>query len=213
MKKYLTEFIGAFFLVLTYILTLNNPHASAMAPLAIAGVYIAMIYAGSPVSGGHFNPAFTLAMWMSRKTDRVDALYYVIAQLLAAVFAATIGVYLQDCSGGLSIAERVNEQSLCAVLGEFLGTFALTYVAIQVSSTHPKESNTYYGLAVGVTAMAMMFGLAGLSGGAFNPAIALGASVAGMFAWEDIWVYFIGAVLGAAGAATVVQVMEKKDDF
>jgi aquaporin Z len=205
MKKYLTEFIGTFFLVLTVVMSVNNPGIAPMAPIAIAGMYLAMIYAGSPNSGAHFNPAVTMAMLMGKKIDRGDALYYIIAQLIASVLAAAIGVYLHDCGGGLDIVARVNEQPICAVLGEFLGTFALVYVVLNVSAQGETASPSFHGLAIGFTVLAAGYAFGGLSGGVFNPAIYFGGSVAGMFAWDDILVYLIGTLLGAAAAATVVQ--------
>ncbi|MFN0175778.1 MAG: MIP/aquaporin family protein [Saprospiraceae bacterium] len=212
MKKYLTEFIGTFFLVLTVVLAANNPGIGPMAPLAIGAVLMVMIYAGGHISGGHYNPAVTLAVMIRGKIDRGDALYYIIVQLVAAVVAAAIGVYLHDCGNGATIVARVNEQSICAVLAEFLGTFALAYVVLNVATTRSNSGNSHYGLAIGFTIMTAAYSLGGLSGGAFNPAVAVGASVAGMFAWEDIWVYLLGTLLGGAAAATVFHVTYGRED-
>ncbi len=212
MKKYLTEFIGTFFLILTVVLVTNNPVSASMAPLAIAGMYLAMIYAGGHISGGHYNPAVTFAVLIRRKIDRGDALYYITVQLIASVLAAAIGVYLHDCGNGATIVPRINEQTMCAVLAEFLGTFALVFVVLNVATTRSNAGNSHFGLAIGFTVMAVGYALGGLSGGAFNPAIALGATVADMFAWDDILVYFIGDLLGAAAAATVFQVVYGPED-
>jgi len=194
------------------VMAANNPGIASMAPLAIAGMYLAMIYAGGHISGGHYNPAITLAVLVRGKIDRVDALYYVIAQLIASVFAAAIGVFLHDCGNGGEIATRLNEQAMCVVLAEFLGTFALAYVVLNVATTRSNASNSHFGIAIGFTLLAASYALGGLSGGAFNPAIALGATVAGMFSWEDIGVYLIGALLGAAAAATVFHVTYGRED-
>jgi aquaporin Z len=212
MKKYLIEFIGTFFLVLTVIMVVNNPGIGPMAPLAIAGIYLSMIYAGGPVSGGHFNPAVTLAVLMRRQISRGDALYYMIVQFISSILAATIGVYLHDCGGGLEIVARVNEQPICAVMGEFLGTFSLVYVFLSVTGTGLSERNAHAGIAIGFVVLAMSYVLGGLSGGAFNPAIVLGGSVAGMFGWDDLWVYLIGTVLGAAAAATAMQWIHRTEE-
>ncbi len=64
MNKYLVEFIGTFFLVLTIGLVILEPGAGAMAPIAIGSVLMVMVYAGGHVSGAHYNPAVTLAVWM-----------------------------------------------------------------------------------------------------------------------------------------------------
>ncbi len=212
MQKYLTEFIGTFFLVLTVVLTANNPGIAPMAPLTIGTMYMVMIFAGGHISGGHYNPAVTLAVLIRGKIDRGDALYYILVQLIAGVVAAAIGAFLHNCGDGATIAARLNEHSMCAVLAEFLGTFALAYVVLNVATTKTNAGNSHYGLAIGFTVIAATYAFGGLSGGAFNPAVAVGASVAGMFAWEDIWIYFIGNLMGAAAAATVFQVTYGRED-
>lgn len=212
MKKYLAEFIGTFFLVLTVVLAANNPGIAPLAPLAIGAMLMVMVYAGGHISGAHYNPAVTLAVLLRGKIDRNDALYYVAAQLIAGVAAAAIGAYLHDCGGGLAIASRVNEQPLCVVLAEFLGTFALAYVVLNVATTQSNAGNSYFGLAIGFTVATAAFSLGGLSGGAFNPAVMLGAMVAGMLAWGDILYYLLGIGIGATAAASVFQIIYGRGD-
>ncbi len=206
MKKYLSEFIGTFFLVLTVVLTTNNPAVGNLAPLAIGAVLTAMTFAGSHVSGAYYNPALTLSMLLRGEIDRHDATYYALVQLLAGFFAALIGVYLLGCQGITDINARPN-QATCAIVGELLGTFALAYVALNTATTDTNEGNSFYGLAIGFTMMAGIYAFGGLSGGAFNPAIALGIAVAGMVSWGDLWIYLVGSLLGAAAAASAFQVV------
>lgn len=212
MKKYVAEFIGTFFLVLTVVMTANDPRMALWAPFAVGGMYLAMVYAGGPVSGAHFNPAITLAALLSRKIERGDAFYYLVNQLVAGGLAAAIGVFLYDCGGGIPIEARVNEQAMCAVMGEFFGTFALAYVLLSSSGKPAQETPQPNGIAAGFALLAVIYAFGGLSGGAFNPAVAFGASVAGLFAWEDFWAYCIGPALGAAAAATVFQLLQKPEE-
>ena len=93
MKKYFVEFVGTFFLVLTIVLTINGT-AGNMAPLAIGSILMVMVFAGGHISGAHFNPAVTLGVWIRGKCDGKDVPGYVIAQLLGAVLAATLGKFL-----------------------------------------------------------------------------------------------------------------------
>jgi aquaporin Z len=203
MKKYLVEFIGTFFYVLTVVLAANNPNIAPMAPLAIGSMLAVMTYAGSHISGAHFNPAVTLAMLMRGKTEGNEAAVYMIAQILAAVVAAAIGAYLHSCSGEPAIAFHSNHDGFCSGLAEFLGAFAVVYVLFNVSTSDKNAGNSHYGLAIGFTLMAAMFGLGGISGGVFNPAVAIGGAIAGMYAAGDLWIYLVGAFAGAAAAATV----------
>ena len=85
MRQYLMEFIGTMFLVL--VMGFNGN------PLAIGAVLIAMVYMGWHISGAHYNPAITLAVWIRKRIDFKNALAYIFAQLLGA-FAASIVFYL-----------------------------------------------------------------------------------------------------------------------
>ncbi|MCC7467320.1 MAG: aquaporin [Saprospiraceae bacterium] len=211
MKKYLTEFIGTFFLVLTAVLTTQQPSIAPMAPWAIAGIYLGMVYAGGHISGAHYNPALTLAAWIARKKDRTDVIYFLAAQMIAALLAASIGVFLHECGGGTAIVSRIQEQSLCVVMAEFLGTFALTYALMQVAIANSTEGSLQHGLGAAFILVALSYTFGRLSGGMFNPALAFGACVAGILAWEDFWVYLVGPVMGAAAGATVYQLLNSKD--
>jgi aquaporin Z len=88
MKKYLTEFIGAFFLVFTIGMCVLKPDVGNFAPIAIGSALMIMVYAGGHLSGGHYNPAVTLAVWLRGKCPASDVPAYIIAQVVAAVAAA-----------------------------------------------------------------------------------------------------------------------------
>src|SRR5258707_14845425 len=88
MKKYLAEFIGTFFLVFTIGMTVVAPGAGNLAPLAIGCALMVMVYAGGHVSGAHYNPAVTLAVWLRGKCPAADVGPYVVAQVPAPTRAA-----------------------------------------------------------------------------------------------------------------------------
>jgi aquaporin Z len=199
MKKYITEFIGTFFLVLTVGLTGN--------PLAIGSALMVMIYAGGHISGGHYNPAVTLAVLIRGKITRRDALVYMGCQLAGGLIAALIvGVFRElpsESGQQLDITK--------ALLAEVLGTFALAYVVLNVATAKANAGNSYFGLAIGFTVMAMAFCFGDYSGGAFNPAVAVGASVMKAFAWKNIWIYLIGCFGGGALASVVFKMNNPED--
>ena len=94
------------------------------------------------------------------------------------------------------------------LVAEFLFTFALAWVVLNVATASGTDGNSFYGLAIGFTVVAGAFAVGGISGGAFNPAIALGAMVTGLFEWSNIWIDLIADLLGAAaGADTFVYVL------
>ena len=84
---------------------------------------------------------------------------------------------------------------------EFLFTFALAWVVLNVATARGTEGNSFYGLAIGFTVVVGAFAVGGISGGAFNPAIAVGAMVTGLFKWSNIWIYLLADFLGGAAAA------------
>ena len=192
MKKYITEFIGTFFLVLIIGLVGGDT-----APIAIGSVLMVMIYAGGHISGAHYNPAVTLAVLIRHRISAQEAVIYMICQLAgAAVAAAIVGIFKE-----LPTEAGQTLDATKAVLAELLGTFALAYVVLNVATVKANEGNSYFGLAIGFTVLAMAYALGGLSGGAFNPAVAVGASVMKAFSWNNIWIYIVGCFAGAALAA------------
>ena len=199
MKKYLTEFIGTFFLVLTIGLTGN--------PLAIGSLLMVMIYAGGHISGAHYNPAVTLAVLIRGKIKSNEAILYMGSQLAGALIAALIvGVFRELPS------ESVQQLDITkAIIAEVLGTFALAYVILNVATAKSTAGNSYFGLAIGFTVLAMAFCFGDYSGGAFNPAVAIGASVMKAFAWKNIWIYIIACFGGGALAAIVFKINNPED--
>lgn len=199
MRKYITEFIGTFFLVLTIGLTGN--------PLAIGAVLMVMIYAGGHISGAHYNPAVTLAVLIRGRVNSNDALAYIGSQVAGAVLAAIIvGIFKELPSDSLQELDIIK-----ALIAEILGTFALAYVVLNVATAKVNSGNSYFGLAIGFTVLAMAFCFGDYSGGAFNPAVAIGASVMKIFAWKNIWVYMVGCFVGAVLAAVVFKMNNPAD--
>lgn len=198
MKKYLVEFIGTFFLVFTVGSTVISPGAGALAPLAIGASLMVMIFAGGHVSGGHFNPAVTLAVWIRGKCDTKDVVPYWIAQVAAALVAAWVvgTIKMQGAAQPLALASWKP-----AFLAEFLFTFALCWVVLNVATAKGTSGNSFYGLAIGMTVMVGAFAVGGVSGGAFNPAVATGISAMGLSFWSNLPVLLGGELAGAVLAA------------
>src|SRR6478609_8746491 len=94
MNKYLTEFIGTFFLVLTIGCTVIPGATGVIPPLAIGSSLMVMVYAGGHISGGHYNPAVTLAVWLRGRCPTKDVLPYWISQNAGAVVAAAVVLFL-----------------------------------------------------------------------------------------------------------------------
>jgi aquaporin Z len=209
MKKYITEFIGTFFLVLTIGLAVNGGVGN-MAPVAIGATLMVMIYAGGHISGAHYNPAVTLAVLIRGKITAAEAIPYMVVQIVAAAAAAFVVKFLIG-DDKMPAEAMANGNVTKALIAEVLGTFALAYVVLNVATAKANTGNSFYGLAIGLTVTAMAYTLGSFSGGAFNPAVAVGVSVMKLAAWSDIWIYLVGCFGGAALAAIVFN-MNNEDD-
>jgi aquaporin Z len=198
MRKYLVEFIGTFFLVLTFGCTVLS--GLPYAPLAIGAAYTVMIYAGGHISGGHYNPAVSLAAFLRGQLGRDDLLPYWIVQLIAGLLAALMAKFLINPSA-VHAMPLSGHGIWAALIGEFLFTFALCYVVLNVATSKGATISSFGGLAAGFTVLAGAFAVGGMSGGAFNPAVAFGATAIGLFSWGNIWIYLAAELLAAAAAA------------
>jgi len=207
MKKYIVEFIGTFFLVFTVGCTVIAPGAGALAPIAIGASLMVMIFAGGHVSGGHFNPAVTLAVWLRGKCRSGDVIPYWIAQIAAAFAAAWVVHFLKVETP----AEVFTMGAKAAFLAEFLFTFALAWVVLNVATSKGTAGNSFYGLAIGMTVMVGAFAVGGISGGAFNPAVATGITLMGLSSWNHYWVFLASELAGGAVAALTYRVVNGSD--
>jgi len=199
MRKLVVEFIGTFFLVLVIGMVVIEPGAGNLAPLAIGSVLAVMIFAGGHISGAHYNPAVTLSIWLRGKATLNDLAGYWIAQLLAGVAAALVTSFMKPAMPAAPLNGSLNVGA--ALLAEFLFTFALVFVILNVATAKGTEGNSFYGLAIGFTVLAGAYAVGGISGGSFNPAVTLGGSIMKIFAWGNIWLYLVGEFLGGAAAA------------
>jgi aquaporin Z len=209
--KYAVEAIGTFFLVFTVGAAAGS--GSPFAPLGIGAVLMVMIYAGGHLSGGHYNPAVTLAALVRRRIVLRDVAGYWIAQIGAGVLAAVVVRTIVDPTHPAATATlRLTGHTLVAAfVVELLFTFALCYVVLNVATSKDHPDNSFYGLAIGFTVLAGAFAVGGISGGAFNPAVTLGAAVMGMFAWPTLWVYLVAQVLAGIAAGVTFRALNPDD--
>jgi aquaporin Z len=207
MKKYVMELIGTFFLVLTIGMSVIAGGSGVIPPLAIGSILMVMIFAGGHISGGHYNPAVTLGVWMRGRTETKDVLPYMIFQTAGAAIAAVVVKYLDPTA--------VVHPHVLAVfpelLAEFLFTFALVFVVINTATAKGTSSNSFYGLAIGFTVLAGAFAMGSVTVGAFNPAVAVGVSVMGMVAWSKLWVFVVANFMGGAAAALTFKFLCPSD--
>jgi aquaporin Z len=239
MKKYIVEFIGTFFLVLTVATTAVLLGASSpLTPLAIGSALMVMIYAGGHISGGHFNPSVTLGVWIRGRCDTKDVVPYIVAQLVGALIAvlAAKTLYPEQFAALADVAAKATKAAadataagtavpaakfaspLSVILAEFLFTFALVYVVLNSATAKRNAGTGFYGLAIGFTVLTGAVAVGGVSGGAFNPAVAVGVSTlnsllgtCAQLSFGTIWQHLVGELLAAGTAGLLFRALNTDD--
>jgi aquaporin Z len=205
LRNYVTEFIGTFFLVLTIGFTALG--GTPLAPLAIGSSLMVMVYMGGHISGAHYNPAVTLAVWLRGKLPTIDVAPYMLAQLVGA-FAASAAVY-GVLHKTFAPAPAATASATAALSVEFLYTFALALVVLNSATAAKTQGNSFFGLAIGFTIAVGAFAGGPISGGAFNPAVGTGPIlmnvIAGGGSFAYLWLYLVGPLAGGAVAALVFR--------
>jgi aquaporin Z len=201
MRKVITEFIGTFFLVMG---------AALGGGIGAALALMVMIYAGGHISGAHYNPAVSLAVWIRGKSTIGDMLGYWMSQLAGAILAAVVvgNIFEIEGTGDCLIPD---DGMIKAVIAEFVGTFALAYVVLNVATAKGTAGNSFYGIAIGGTVLAMATVIGKFSGGAYNPAVATGLIIQKTFCLSQIWIYVLSSFAGAALAAIVFNLNNPDD--
>jgi aquaporin Z len=211
MRSYLTEFVGTFFLVFTIGLCVLR--GEPLAALAIGSILMVMVYMGGHVSGGHYNPAVTLAVFLRGRLAAREVLPYMVAQVVGAL-AASLVVYT-ILGQTFAPAPAEDASPFGALMVEILYTTALCLVVLNVATSPRTAGNSYFGLAIGFTVVVGAFAGASVSGGAFNPAVGIGPTMVdtliGGGGLSHLWLYLVGPLLGGVIAAGVFRMQGAAD--
>lgn len=205
---YIAEFLGTYLLVFT--VGCNVLHGDpTWAVTSIACVLMVSIWSLGGVSGANFNPAVSLALGLSGKLEWLDVGVYCVVQLVAGICAGLSYMALFWQAFNLGPAPGFSWWQ--AGLVEVLYTFMLCFVVLNVAATKKNEGNEFFALAIGFVIIAGGYAGGGISGGAFNPAVAFGIDVSSAvwslgFGWCFAYLGFelLGAIL-AAGLYRVVR--------
>lgn len=198
-NKYLAEAVGTFILVFVGSMSVLASQATdasllTVVPWGFGLGLLAAIYAVGHVSGGHFNPAVTLAMWLDKRTSFSDLVGYWIGQIIGATIAAGVVLAAADREGVASTVTGF-ERSGSALVMEFVLTLAFVLVILAASRRAPAVA----GVVIALTLVAVHLAGIPFSGASVNPARSFGpALIAGDF--DGFWVYVVGPLAGAAVA-------------
>jgi aquaporin Z len=203
--KYLTEFIGTFFFVFSIALAVDS--GSPLTPLAIGAALMVNVYMGGHISGGHYNPAVSLAVMLRGKLSTAELLPYWISQLLGGLLAALAASVATGQT--FAPAPAPTASPLAVLLVEVVFTCLLALVVLNVATAKATAGNSFYGLAIGFVVVVAAIGGGPISGGGLNPAVATAAIVtntmSGAGSLANLWHYWVGPLLGGALAAGIFK--------
>lgn len=203
-RKALAEALGTFLFVLSIIGAVNS--GSPLTPLAIGFALVVLVYATGHISGGHLNPAVSVGVFLRGGLSAADLVAYIIAQFVGGALAALVSFALWPA------AESPQKIDLGpAFLVEAIFTLVLVWVVLNTATSKDTEGNSFYGLAIGGSVFVGALTVGSISGGGFNPAVALGLSISGQFDWTYLWLYIVAPVVGAAVAAVLFRVLNAED--
>lgn len=209
LKKYLVEMIGAFFLMFTVASAVLLGGEGVIPAISIGFVLMVLVYAGGHVSGGHYNPAVSLAAAIRGALEWKQLLPYWIAQIAGGACAAYLALQFakvpEAACAGCSCQFTIPQ----LVVGEFLFTFLLCWVVLHVATSKKTEGNSFYGLAIGSVVTVGAFAVGGiLCYGAFNPAVAVGLGLLGSACWCCMGLTVIVNLIAAIAAGIAFKMTE-----
>ncbi|MFZ4508403.1 MAG: MIP/aquaporin family protein [Fimbriimonas sp.] len=195
------EFLGTFLFL--FVIALVAGGSFVLAPVAMGGALMVLVYVGRHLSSGQFNPAVSLVLVLRGKQTFPEFLVLMAAQVLGGLAAFAVGYFVTGRTPGM--APGPDASLLQALVVEMVFTYMLCLVVLSVTTHRKTAENPLYGLAIGSTFMVAIIAGGPISGGGFNPATGLAATVlralVGSGSFEYLWIYIVGPIVGSILAA------------
>lgn len=202
----IAEFIGTFFLYLIIGMCVTPPaSAGVVVPLAIGVGLAALVYSCGHLSKAHFNPATTVT-YVSAGTHSKHAFLPFVAVIFAGAVCAALSISILNPEG-LATVEAIEVDYLRVIVAEFLFTFALMWVILNVAIAKGTAGNGFYGIAIGAIVAAGAYAVGPISFAAYNPAVTLALCLNGFLPWSALPVYWVTQVIAAAAAGLLFKSM------
>lgn len=198
------EGLATFLFIFAIIAAVNN--SGELTPLVIGFTLMVLVSATGHISGGHLNPAVSLAVFFRGALSGKDLIAYIGAQLAGGALGGLLSLTIFPPA-----ASPVQIEVWPAFVVELFTTFVLAYVVLNVATSKDHPNNSFYGLAIGATVFVAASTVGSISGGGFNPAVALGRVLVGEFSWGAMWLYVLAPLIGASLAAVAFRVLSSSD--
>lgn len=199
-RRYVAEYIGAFILMFTIGSVILMPTSSMLGAIAIGFALMIMVYALGQVSGGHFNPAVSIAATIRGALSCKRLIPYIIFQILGAISAAYLALSMSN-----SNSEMLTFNIKNMMIGEFIFTFVLCYVVLMTATSYRTDGNSFYGLAIGSSVATGIIAVGTICLTAFNPAVAIGLGIIGLASWQLVGLTIVANFLSAITAALIFK--------
>jgi len=199
-RKYLAELLGTFlFMMIGYASVANFGLAAVptagilVVPFSFGLGLLAAIYAFGHISGGHYNPAVTVAMVLDKRTAPIDAVGYIVAQIIGAIGAAAV-IYVTVNQAAVAAGITKPGTGISDISALILET-VFTAIFLVVILTASKRAGDFAGLAIALTLVAIHFAIAAVTGSSVNPARSIGSALVGGDL-NSLWIYLVGPTVG-----------------
>lgn len=213
-RKYIAEFVGTFLF-----LTIGYASVAAFGVAEVPGLLVvpfsfgfgllAAIFAVGHISGGHFNPAVTVAAVLDRRTETTDAIGYILAQVIGAIAAAGIVFVV---AGQAAVTAGVTKPGAGITdIGALILEIVLSAGFVLVILVATKRAAGLAPLAIPLTLVAIHFASATLSGASVNPARSIGSALLGADL-SALWIYLVGPIVGAIGGWAVFRLLDEPEE-
>lgn len=208
LKKCFVEFLGTFFLCFTILCCVLLGANPTIAALIIGLVLAVLVYAGGPISGAHYNPAVSFAIFLIGRMGSKKTLLYCIFQIFGAAYAALMAFSLSSVYQYSTVG---NYNIFPLMVAEIVFTSLLVYVVIFTAVSKRVQGNNYFGFAIGSTLAVGIGAVGSICLTAFNPAVALTLLLTGIAGSKLVWVTIIANIIGGAIAAVLFKLLSLDD--
>ena len=209
LKKCFVEFFGTFFLCFTVLCCIFLNVNPAVVPVAIGLVLAVLVYAGGPISGGHYNPAVSIAIFLIGRMGSKKTLLYCIFQLFGAAYAALMFLLFIA-----PVAESVAKTDFAAiplVTAEIVFTTLLIYTVIFTAVSKRVNGNQYFGIAIGTSVTVGVAVVGGICLAALNPAVAIAVSLLGVATFKTFLLTVIANIIASFVACGLFKIVSLDD--
>lgn len=204
-NKLIAEFIGTYLLYTIIAICNLKPGAGMFTPIAVGIGLAALVYSCGHISKAHFNPATTLAYFVAGTHSRSSIFPYLVVIFAAAILGAYTVQILTPTGSYHDLTLNIDPHRV--ILAEFIFTFFLMWVILNVAIAQGTAKNQFYGIAIGAVVTSGAYAVGPISFAVFNPAVTLALCINGFLPWDALPLYVLTQAFAALVAGLLFRSM------